>query len=285
MGVVGRHADAWTEFWQDQGEASGCCAHAPEIQRPIQNHWSRFAKSLAPGSQVIDLGCGAGAAGRAIVAANPLTRVIGIDYAEVPASVDPRIDVYANSRMELLPFASASLDAAVSQFGFEYAVVEQAAREMARVLRPRAPVSLLVHHSGGRIACDSRIHLAALRTICGPEVETAFLSGDASALERQFSLIRRQLPHERIVDEAARGLTVQVQLDPAHRTQIWRAVKAALAPELAMLADLETAAVSAHSIRSWLRPLAGQFDLSAPTVMAMDGGQILCWVIDGIRRG
>jgi hypothetical protein len=47
--------------------------------------------------------------------------------------------------MENLPFSASNLDAAISQFGFAYASVEQAASNGARVAA-RRPFSFLVHH-------------------------------------------------------------------------------------------------------------------------------------------
>ena len=284
MGAISPHAEAWSDFWQDQHEASGCCANAPEIQRPIHGHWSAFARSLPAASRVLDLGCGTGAAGRALVDANPLLSVTGIDFAAVPASGDPRLDILANTPMECLPFADASFDAAVSQFGFEYASVDEASRELARVLRSGAPFSFLVHHSGARIATDSIPHRRALEALCGAALEAAFLSDDAGALDRELTRIRHQCPHERVVDEAARGLRRHVGLAPAHRAQIWRAVKAALAPELVMLADLEAASVSPVQMPSWIEPLAARFDLRPPARLEMASGRPLCWKVEGFRR-
>jgi SAM-dependent methyltransferase len=284
VGAIGQHAEAWTEYWQDQHEGSGCCANAPEIQRPIRDHWTTFAQSLAAGARVLDLGCGTGAAGRVLVSANPSLRVTGIDFAAVPESGDPNIDILANTRMENLPLADASFDGAVSQFGIEYASIPEASRELARVLRPGAPISFLIHHRGARIVVDSVPHRKTLAAICGTALETAFLSGNAAALSRQLTLIRHQFPHERIVDEAAQGLCRHIGLAPAQRAEIWRAVRAALAPELGMLADLQAASVSPDEMPSWLKSFAARFELQPPAGLAMTSGQPLCWKVEGVRR-
>jgi SAM-dependent methyltransferase len=283
VGAIGQHAEAWTEFWRDQNDISGCCAGAPEVQRPIHDHWNRQARDLPAGSRVLDLCCGSGAAALALVEANPHVRVTGVDFAAVPANADPRIELLASMRIESLPFADSSFDGAISQFGFEYSAVELASRELARVLRPGARISFLVHHSEARIATDSRTHRRAIEAICGRELESAFLSGNAAALNRQLSLFRRQYPYERIVEDAGQGLRRHIGLSAAHRSQIWQAVKAALAPELVMLADLDDAAVSPEQMRSWFWPLAKSFDLRPPSMLAMAGGQPLCWKIEGVR--
>ena len=284
MGAICTHADAWTEFWRDQRQVSGCCANAPEILTPIHDHWRAFASMLPAGSHVLDLGCGTGAAGRALVDVNPSLHVTGVDFATLPATGDPRIDILANTRMESLPFADGSFAAAVSQFGFEYGSLKEASCELARALRPGAPISFLVHHAQGRIVTDSIDHRSALEAICGAELEAAFQSGSSIALDRQLGLIRHRYPHERIMDEAAEGLRRLIGLPPAHRAEIWQAVTVALAPELVMLADLEAASVSPEQMPCWLQSLAQRFELQPPSVLMMTSGQPLCWQVKGHCR-
>lgn len=281
---MGEHARAWTLFWRDQDHANPCCANAPEIQQPMEDHWASFARSLPSASSVLDLGCGSGAAGRALIAGNPQLRVTGVDFASVPASGDPRLEILANTRMEQLPFADRSFDAAVSQFAFEYGSVEDAAAELSRVLRPGAPVSLLVHHSEARIAADSVAHRQALEAICRPAFASAFLSGNAATLGQQLSLIRQRHPHERIVEQAGQGLMRHLAAPAPQREQIWQAVKAALEPELVMLTQLEDAAVSPERMAAWIAPLAARFALRPPAPLRMSSGQLLCWKVEGIRR-
>lgn len=280
----GRHADAWTEFWQEQDVQSSCCAHVPDIRRRLDDHWRAIATLLPLWTRVLDIGCGAGAVGRTLVAANPRLRVTGVDFAAVPASGDRRIDILPDTSMECLPFGDGSFGAAVSQFGFEYGCIEDASRELARVLRAGAPFSFLVHHSEGRIVVDSARHQQALEAICGPQIEGAFLTGNAAHLDRQLWLIRRQCPCERIVDQAAQGLMRHIRLSGPAREQIWRTVKTALAPELVMLAELEVSSVSPDGLESWLQPLAEWFELKPPQVLRMTGGGPLCWKIEGVRK-
>ncbi len=282
--AIGRHADAWTEFWQEQDAHSSCCAHATDIRRRLDDHWRAFAGPLPPWARVLDIGCGAGAAGRALVGANPRLRVTGVDFASVPASGVRGVDILPDTTMECLPFSDGCFGAAVSQFGFEYGCIEKAARELARVLRSGAPFSFLVHHSEGRIVVDSAHHRQALEAICGPQLERAFLAGDAATLDRLLLRIRHQCPSESIVGDAAQGLTRHIRLSPRHRSEIWRAVKAALAPELVMLAELEASAVSTDRLASWLRPLTERFELNPPQILRMASGGPLCWKIEGIRK-
>ena len=284
MVAIERHAAAWTEFWNDQKEAEGCCANAPEIQRPITQHWTAFSQSLEAGSHVLDLGCGTGAAGRALVAANPALCVTGIDFAMVPACREPQIEILPAIKMEQLPFADGCFDAAVSQFGFEYGAVALASAELARVLRPGGPFSLLVHHSAGRIAKDSINHRQALQLVSGAAMEAAFLSGDGARLNGQLASMRWQYPNERIIDEAGNGFRRLIGQSAAHREDIWRAVRVALEPELVMLADLAEAAVSPDMLPAWMSHFDHRLKLQQTTVLTMSNGHTLCWKVEGVRR-
>ena len=284
MGAFQQGAEAWTLFWQDQNEAEGCCARSTEIQQPLSSHWSNFAWSLGPGRDIIDLGCGNGSVGRALLAGNPALRIFGVDYAMVRSSNDPRVHILAGRSMEKLPFPGQSIDAAASQFGFEYGQIEDCSGELARVLRPNSPISLLVHHSASPIAIDSLGHRQALAALSDEKIGDAFMSGKLPTLDVMLTAVRRQFPHERIVDEAASGLYRLIGQDRIHRVAIWRAMKAALAPELTMLADLERAAISPDQIANWLGPLAARFDLLPLEMMRMTNGLPLCWIIAGSLR-
>jgi len=278
------HADAWTMFWQCQSPEHGCCARTPEIECSLDGHWSAIGRMWKRGGKLIDLACGSGSVGRMLLSTSPAIQMTGVDFATVPASLDSRLTILPNVRMEQLPFPDAAFDAAVSQFGFEYGEVEICSRELARVLRPGAPFSFLVHHAGSRIVSDGRSHRRALERICEPEVKAAFQSGDVMRLERILAGLCREFAHERIVGDAAQGLRRVMKQDPPVREQIWRAVEAALSPELTMSAELEKCAVRPDQLESWLKPLANRFDLAEPTLLRMTGGLPLCWVIGGKRR-
>lgn len=281
----GADAKAWTVFWQEQGASSRCCANAPaEMRRALDDHWRSFAATLSPKSTVLDIGCGAGAVGRALLAAEPLLRVTGIDLATLPPSEDKRIEIRSNTPMETLDFAAGSFDAAVSQFGYEYGNTDQAAGAIARVLKPGAPISFLVHHSDSPINADRSVHLRALEQLCGTELQTAFMSGEAVVLDHKLSRLRQQCPGLAIVEQAARGLSVRVKGNYAQRGAVWEAIAEALAPEIIMLKALEASCVTSQELERWLEPLVQQFEINSPTTVTMKNGEPIAWRIEGKRR-
>src|SRR5262245_57473422 len=83
-----RDREAWTLFWADSAQ-SRCSAGAPEIWQSLLRHWVSYAESLPRGARVLDLGCGAGAVGRMLLAARDDLHVTGIDAATVPRSKHP----------------------------------------------------------------------------------------------------------------------------------------------------------------------------------------------------
>ena len=105
--------NAWTAFWQDPAQ-SRCVAGSADIQRRLSSHWAAFAESLCAGTRVLDLGCGAGAVARELLKARTDLQVTGIDFARVPLTLHPQVDLLSESPMEALAFAGGSFGAAVS---------------------------------------------------------------------------------------------------------------------------------------------------------------------------
>ena len=86
--VQERTQKAWTAFWQEPGQ-SRCADGAPGVWQSLTTHWASFAASLSFGTRVLDVGCGAGAVGRLILAARDDVHVTGIDFARIPLVLDP----------------------------------------------------------------------------------------------------------------------------------------------------------------------------------------------------
>ena len=150
------------------------------------------AAHVGPGQRVLDVACGTGVL--ACVAAERVGAsgsVVGLDANPQMLAVARRKPApveWIDGRAESLPFADASFDAVVSQFGLMFFDDRVAAlREMVRVLRP-----------GGRLAvavCDAVEHspgyaalAALLQRLFGDAVADAFRApfaiGDVALLQR-----------------------------------------------------------------------------------------------------
>ena len=217
-----RVRDAWTAFWQDPASGLGCIRGAPDITQALRSHWSSFANSLDASAHVLDLGCGAGAAAGAIVAARRDLQVTGIDFARVPAASDACIRLISDTAMEQLPFEEASFDAAVSQFGFEYSRTHKTAHQMARVLRPAGRFSFVVHHAESSVVAANRASLDAIRAIQEVDMREAFLAGNAFALGAKLNSLQRAHPGDTLVAELTRSLPARARQGGGKRRRVER---------------------------------------------------------------
>lgn len=116
------------------------------------------AADVKPGQRVLDVACGTGVLARALAdRVHPGGFVVGLDINDgmlaVAQQKAPEIEWVAG-RAEALPFADASFNAVLSQFGLMFFEDRKGAvREMARVLRPGGPLAVAVwdrrEHSPG----------------------------------------------------------------------------------------------------------------------------------------
>lgn len=277
-------AEAWTVFWADQERTPRCLASNAELCEKLDAHWRSFGSKLPRGTRVIDLGCGAGAVGRALRAAGPRLLVTGIDFAQVPPSNEPGSEVLSNVSMESLPFGDGTFGAAVSQFGYEYGGAAEAANEIARVLVTGAPLSFLIHHPEGPIVADMRRHRRAIESLCGLRVQSAFFSGNAQTLAERIADVKRECANDPIVEIAERGLQTHVRDDQLHRLQIWKAVADALIPELIMLDSLELCCTDRRGVDHLVAPLTRGFEIYSPVILRGGTGEPIAWIIHGKRR-
>lgn len=105
---------------------------------------------LSAGDLLLDLACGSGEPGTSIQAANPGSRLLGIDSAEAMVSAararsagESRVDAeFEVMNMADLAIDTASVDAMTSRFGF--LSLENTADEAARVMKPGAPFAFAV---------------------------------------------------------------------------------------------------------------------------------------------
>jgi len=168
----------WTEYWR--GGRRGCLTEeAPASARGhIENLWRCWFRQLPRGARIIDLATGAGDVARnalSIGGEAELRFVIeGVDLAEFDGTVETEpsargttMRVQGSIDLARLPFSNKSFDCAVSQFGIEYAHVEAACCELARVLKPTGGGLFLVHHRESEISTAAASRLQAFTSVIG----------------------------------------------------------------------------------------------------------------------
>jgi SAM-dependent methyltransferase len=272
--------EAWTVFWQDPAQ-SRCAAGDAEIWRALAGHWSGFAAALRAGTRVLDLGCGAGAVPRELVAAGRALQITGVDFARIPLTIHPHIDLLSDTAMENLPFANASFGAVVSQFGFEYSRIEQVSLEIARVAARGAQLSLLVHHADSAVVAANRARLRVLNGFLAPAMRAAFCAGDAGAFQAQLASLVAKHPQDGLLCELARSVPSRLDRAQRERLAIWNALEDALAPERCIAEALQACCLPAGDFELWSRPLRGVCAALDAAVLREPGGQPIAWRIAG----
>ena len=145
---------AWSEFWAQQGPhgSTGCLpARWQSVFATLERTWRAFASRLPQGAQVLDLATGDARVLHWIGTGRPDAVLTGIDLAPQLPQPPPGVDLRPATAMEDLPFADASFDAIVSQFGIEYGDTPQVAQEIARVASEDAAVGTVIHRGDGAI--------------------------------------------------------------------------------------------------------------------------------------
>ncbi|HEX8256931.1 MAG TPA: class I SAM-dependent methyltransferase [Allosphingosinicella sp.] len=158
----------WDQYWHSDRVASCFDGRgATNYGDAVASGWRSFFGSLPEGAAILDLCSGNGAV--AILAAEAARdfRIVAVDQADIdPAAHVTRFaDCLAAIRfmggvnVEALPFADASFDVAVSQYGIEYSDLGRSIPELWRVLRPAGRARLVLHAAEGEVARWSAPHV------------------------------------------------------------------------------------------------------------------------------
>ena len=184
-------ADPWSRYWRS-GQTHSCFSAAGAVD--TQAIWTPIFAALPAGARLLDLACGAGAVARMALGAGRGFVVTGVDYATGLTPIEGA-RLIENTRLEALPFADRCFDAALSQYGFEYADAGAAAAQIARVLAPGGRLALLVHASEGPPVAAARARLARARPLlaAGGLAQLTRRLGQAAAARQPTAALERQI--------------------------------------------------------------------------------------------
>ena len=266
---------AWSAYWSSGRLHS--CASGPgdNYGGAIGGFWRSVFGGLALPAKVLDLATGNGPLPLLLSELHgPRVEVDAVDLAALAPSWHdpvrhPGVRFHSGVRMEALPFADASFDCVVSQFGFEYADRERAAAECARVARAGACIVFVMHHVESvlvRVGREELAHQARLLDEDGGLVAAAHAVAPWIAKAKAGEAVEAgEAVHARArYNTAMKSLEAVIAASPApdllleareaiHRTlmdgrdaQVMRSAIDAYAADLAQ-ARLRTAEMVAHA--------------------------------------
>lgn len=170
-------AKEWAAYWRKGTITTFHGRFAGNYDGAVRDYWHGLLSELPAGAAILDLATGNGAL--ALLAQRHSAReglghkVTGIDYADIdpPKQFTGKafarhlraIDFRGGVRLEDTGLDAASFDLAISQFGFEYGEPEPSAREVARVLKPKAATfAAMLHHADSAIIRQAKDGLAQI---------------------------------------------------------------------------------------------------------------------------
>jgi ubiquinone/menaquinone biosynthesis C-methylase UbiE len=145
----------WSRYWSGGALHSCADSYGGNYAGAIGAFWADCFAGLVPGHRVLDLATGNGPLPLLLWERAPAGKQVCVDAVDL-ARVAPRwhdpqkhagLHFHSGIRMERLPFAEASFDLVISQFGIEYARWPDALHEAVRVMKPQGSAAFVVHHS------------------------------------------------------------------------------------------------------------------------------------------
>ena len=206
----------WRHYWREDRLAA-CVPDNADSAAAIETHWAEFFSGLPAATRVLDVATGNGVllvwAARAARSAKRELTLTGIDLADIdPVRYLPEqqadlagVCFVGGTAAESLPFPKASFDVVVSQYGLEYADLDPALSEVARVLAPGGQLHWLAHSDDSRVIAQGRARLIDINLLLASD-------GPFAAMKRYVEA----RTHGRRVSRATRVLTEALRAAEAH---------------------------------------------------------------------
>jgi SAM-dependent methyltransferase len=163
----------WETYYRSTGALATCpTSPAGSYDHELEQAWVDFLSGLPDGAVILDIGTGNGAV--VLIAADLARRkqrnwdIHGADLAQIdpPRHVPDGDKRFAGCHFhpgvatEALPFNDASVDAVCGHYALEYAELDAALAEIARVLKPDGRAQFIMHHADSLLVGNARDTLA-----------------------------------------------------------------------------------------------------------------------------
>jgi len=214
IAVNNERTGSWSRYWTTGALHSCPGSYAGNYSGEIAAFWCEVAHSFAAGSCGIDIGCGNAPVADLIFRYSDPKRLPTIHLLDaatiappwlhgVSAPVREHSVLHPGTLVEAMPFDSASIDWAVSQYGIEYSDLDCSLAELVRVLKPNGHVALVMHATDSVLADVARVevtHCEWLLHAQGPIVAAARLLEPMSRVRDARS--GQALRHDAAANEA-----------------------------------------------------------------------------------
>ncbi|WP_233281389.1 class I SAM-dependent methyltransferase [Sphingomonas changnyeongensis] len=147
----------WSAFWRGSTRDGCTAAFPPAAQQAISAGWQALFAGRPRTTRILDIACGRGAV-LAVAAEAGIDSRIGVDLADGDSIGSPDAQILGGVDARHLPFADRSFDLVVSQFGLEYAGLDEAVDEAARVTG--GEIAWLLHAAEGAVVQQAREQIA-----------------------------------------------------------------------------------------------------------------------------
>ncbi len=146
----------------------------------------------------------------------PRSRLTGVDLASTSPfdtlkrrrAEFPMVEFVNNTSIEALPFADASIDCIVSQWGLEYSTLANTIPEAGRVLKPQARMAFICHYEDSSILQDATVKLEKFNVLLDKEeIFDRYLELDALySSHGSLKAVQADARHAKIVGPLNRAL-------------------------------------------------------------------------------
>lgn len=318
-----QRASTWSRYWSSGAMHSCVGSYDERYAGPIGDFWRSGFTALPPAGRVLDIASGNGPLPRLLLslAERPDLSCDAVDLAELAPpwleklaeSQRERVRFHSACPAEQLPFADASFDLVVSQWGIEYSDLSRSVPELLRVLKPGGAVRLLLHHQQALpvvLAAEEIAHLEwllqpggfmqACADMLAPMALAASAEGrarlqrdaQANACRERFNVLQDQLQSRvdrgqcpdvlvEVRQSASQLLALAAQSGEAAARQRWQILQTGLEDASFRLQELRS-----HSLdEAAARALASNLAASGPYTLEplKDRDAIMGWALSLTR--
>ena len=162
----------WDLYWHEDNVDSCVASASMRDAEAIAELWRHFAADQAEGASVLDLATGNGTVPLALLQGNETLQITGVDKADIDPmkylsipGVLAEVNFVGGIDVCSLPFEAGTFDVLTSQFGIEYAPLDEAIGSVAAVLKRGGRLRFLMHHAESEIVVPAQQKIREMESL------------------------------------------------------------------------------------------------------------------------